>query len=139
MGERPNLGVPFGADGPWLAAILNVLHDVHDLLDARLPAEEGPVRVSEPAPGASTSVPVSEPGRDEPPARAEPAAEPAPDPVPDDDEDEGLPDPPPRAGRGSGLEAWQAFADAAGVGYPEGARRDDIVEACVEAGVIPPD
>ena len=51
--ERPALGTPFGADGPWLAEIVNVLNDVYDLLDARLPQNDnskGPVPISEPAP-----------------------------------------------------------------------------------------
>lgn len=137
MGARPQLGTPFGTDGPWLQAILDVLHDVYDLLDARLQqpqadAGKGPVRISEPAP-------------DRPPGESQPVTEPAPDAPPDaDDEDpepveepaRDLPEPPPRHGRGSGLEAWQAFADAAGVTYPAEASRADIIAVCEHAGVI---
>lgn len=44
-------------------------------------------------------------------------------------DDSGLP---PKAGRGSGLEAWQKYADDNGITYAEGATRDDII-AAVEA------
>jgi len=137
--NRPSLDTGFGVEGPWLAEIANVLSDLHDLLDARLPQPQddtgkGPVRISEPAP-------------DRPPAQAEPVAEPAPDePAEEDPErvtepapnlpDRPLPDPPRRHGRGSGVEAWQAFADAAGVTYPADASRADIIAACEHAGVI---
>lgn len=36
---------------------------------------------------------------------------------------------PPRAGKGSGLEAWQTYADDKGIAYPEGATRDEIIAA----------
>lgn len=36
---------------------------------------------------------------------------------------------PPRAGKGSGLEAWQKFADDNQISYPEGASRDEIIAA----------
>lgn len=143
---RPALGTPFGADGPWLAAILDVLNDLHDLLDDRLSKADAsgePVRVEEPAPQSEpvTAVPVQEPA----PVRA-------PD-VPDPDEDEDnaglvevtepdpaaekvLPPPPPRAGRGSGLDPWRAFADDVKVPYSPNDGRDDIIAACVRAGVI---
>ncbi len=144
--ERPALGTPFGTDGPWLAAILDVLGDLHDLLDARLPAAASAVRpVSEPAtarPGREV-VPVSEPAPDNTPAGPEP--EPDVDEEPQTEEPqisepepaEGLPEPPPRAGRGSSLKAWQTFADRAGVEVPEGASRDDVIVACELAEVIP--
>lgn len=143
--ERSALGTPFGTDGPWLAAILGALDDLHDLLDDRLPkapASGEPVQVNEPAP------PVK-------PARAVPVREPAPVVSPEvpkgDDEAEGEPvevtepapaskppllSPPPRAGRGSGLDAWQAFATLADVEHSTGIGRDDIIAACELAGVI---
>lgn len=144
---RPNLGTPFGTDGPWLAAILDTLGDIADLLDARLltpasadggePASAGPVRISEPAPSRrpdKKATPVSEPDADEPPASDddEPVevTEPAPDTRPS------LPPPPPRHGKGSGLDAWQAFANLARVHYESDAKRDDIIDACIRAKVI---
>jgi hypothetical protein len=142
--ERPALGNPFGVDGPWFAAILDVLGDLHDLLDARLPRpdQEGATRVTEPVPSAVPpgAVPVSEPAPDKPPVEAQPVTEPAPDrePEPDDEpEKAALPDPPPRSGRRSGLVAWQAFADTAQVPYGPDDSRDDIIAACVTAKVIP--
>jgi predicted component of type VI protein secretion system len=141
--------MPFGTDGPWLAAILDVLNDLHDLIEARLPAAQGgePSPVAEPAPEAT-------------PANAVPVAEPAPARAPetpdgDNDEDEQpeptpveitepapadppapQPDSPPTRGKGSGLEAWQAYATAVGVSYPADATRNDIIAACREAGVL---
>ena len=47
-------------------------------------------------------------------------------------------EPPPRAGRGSSATAWQRFADANGVQVAEGASQRDIIAACEQAGVIPP-
>jgi hypothetical protein len=44
---------------------------------------------------------------------------------------------PPRSGRGSGLDAWQAFAVDHDVEFPDGASRDEIIAACERAGVIP--
>lgn len=149
---RPNLGVPFGTDGPWLAALMDVVSDLYDLLDARLPApapadggeraSAGPVRISEPAPDRRPqreATPVSEPGVDKPPAVDEDdtdgdaveVTEPAPDDRPS------LPPPPPRRGKGSGIDAWQAFANLAKVKYGPDASRDDIADACERAGVIP--
>lgn len=147
---RPQLGTPFGADGPWLAAILDTLGDIADMLDARLPQPAtagggpgGPVPVSEPDPNRPPSPeaqPVSEPTPDRPDGDgdgdedddrdgSEPVkvSEPAPD----------LPPPPPRSGRGSGLDAWQAFANVAKVTYPADAKREHIIAACINAGVIP--
>ncbi len=126
--DRSALGVPFGADGPWLAAILGVLDELHELLGQRLPVADGPMRVSEPAPdqGPERAVPVSEPPQDEPPQDDEPVrvTEPA-------------PDPPPRAGRGASAEAWRAWANSLAVAIPDGAGRDDIIAACEQAGVLP--
>ena len=132
---RPSLGAPFGVEGPWLAEIVNVLSDLHDLLDARLPqpqadAEKGPVRISEPAPDRPPAEPVSEPAPDGPPETIDDEPEPVTEPAPD------LPQPPPRTGHGSGLKAWQAFADAAGVTYPAEASRADIIAVCERTGVI---
>jgi len=45
-----------------------------------------------------------------------------------DGEEEALPQPA-RAGRGSSLEAWQAYADARGIEYANDATRDDIIAA----------
>lgn len=53
----------------------------------------------------------------------------APDPVPA----------PPRAGRGSGLEAWLRFAEAHGVGVDSDMSRDDVIAACEAAGVTTPE
>ncbi|MEV2239520.1 hypothetical protein [Micromonospora sp. NPDC049891] len=134
---------PYGMDGPILAEILTVLCDVYDMLDARLPQ---PATADGGGPGGP--VPVSEPDPDRPPSpEVRPVAEPASDkPDTDDDEDEpvkvseptpDLPPPPPRSGKGSGLDAWQAFANVAKVTYPADAGRADIIAACIEAGVIP--
>ncbi len=135
---RPRPAVQaYTADGPVLTAILDVLGDLYDLLDTRLPeasAEDAGSRVvpvSEPAPAGPPvpAAPVSEPAPDGPPAEQEPDDEP--------EAAEELPEPPPRAGRGSGLEAWQAWADLAGVTYPDGASRADIIAACEDAKVLP--
>jgi hypothetical protein len=143
--QRPQLGTPFGTEGPWLAAILDVLGDVHDLLEQRLPqAQKGPVRVTEPAPAPARPavVPVSEPAPDVPPDQAQPVTEPNPDDEPNPDGTAAeprrdLPEPPPRSGRGAGLKAWQRFADLAGVTYEPADSRDDVIAACELAGVIP--
>jgi hypothetical protein len=47
-----------------------------------------------------------------------------------DDTDE--PVRPPESGKGSGLEAWEAYADALGVEYEYGANRDEIIAAVAE-------
>jgi hypothetical protein len=118
--QRPALAV-FGTDGPLLAAIVDALCDLHDLLDERLPAPSGaasggPVRISEPAPAV-------------PPPNTTSVSEPAPDSQP-------LPEPPPRAGRGSSLPAWAGWATTAGVTVTDGMSRDDIITACQTAGVL---
>lgn len=120
----------FTGDGPILVAIHDVLADLHDLLDARLPRNDGgPVRISEPAP----------PG---PPARAVPVSEPAPD-GPREDDDEAiaepapdLPEPPPRVGRGSSQPAWLKWAELAGVAVTGDMTRDQIIDACLSAGAL---
>ncbi|MFI7608789.1 hypothetical protein ACIBTV_27265 [Micromonospora sp. NPDC049366] len=43
---------------------------------------------------------------------------------------------PPRSGRGSGLDAWQTFAKAAGLEFADDATRDDIIAAAEKAGAI---
>jgi hypothetical protein len=43
--------------------------------------------------------------------------------------------PPPMSGTGSGKEAWAAYAARNDVEVPEGAKRDDILEALQAAGV----
>jgi hypothetical protein len=45
---------------------------------------------------------------------------------------------PPRSGKGSGKEAWAAYADSLGVDVPGDASRDDIVAHLVERGLIEP-
>lgn len=137
---RPSLGTPFGTDGPWLAAIADVLGDLYDLIDERLPKPqqyEVTVAAKQPAPDvAPKAIPVSEPAPDIPGRPAGPVSEPAPDEPDDDEEPDTLPAPPPRSGRGSGLPAWRAFADAAGVDYDDTDSRDDIIVACELAEVI---
>ncbi len=63
------LGTPATADGPWLAAILDRLDDLHHLLDGRLPKQAA-------APAAEGTVELREPARaaEEPEAAEEPAA-----------------------------------------------------------------
>jgi hypothetical protein len=146
--ERPRLGTPIGVDGPWLKAILDVLADLHDLLESRLPQPNKgggePAPVAEPAPHhkPGKAVPIREPAPVAPPKRdddeddeggpvevTEPAPAPSPDPEP-------LPPPPPRAGRGASEPAWRTYAELVGVTVPDGAGRDDIIAACEAAGVI---
>jgi hypothetical protein len=43
---------------------------------------------------------------------------------------------PPRAGAGSGREAWVKFAESRGVHVEDEDKRDDIIQALAEAGVI---
>lgn len=42
--------------------------------------------------------------------------------------------PPPRAGAGSGRDAWVSYAESVGVTVPDGASRDEIVQAVQDAG-----
>ncbi|MEV8394828.1 MULTISPECIES: hypothetical protein [unclassified Streptomyces] len=43
---------------------------------------------------------------------------------------------PPRSGRGSGVEAWRAFAEQHDVEVAADASREDIIAACEAAGVV---
>jgi len=43
---------------------------------------------------------------------------------------------PPRSGRGSGIEAWRAFAEQNGVGVDSDMSREDIIAAAEAAGVV---
>jgi hypothetical protein len=43
---------------------------------------------------------------------------------------------PSRSGRGSGLDAWRAFAESRGVAVDADMSRDDIIAACERAGVV---
>jgi hypothetical protein len=43
---------------------------------------------------------------------------------------------PPRGGAGASTEAWSSFAAALGQVVPEGAKRDEIVEQLITAGLI---
>lgn len=45
-------------------------------------------------------------------------------------------DAPPRAGAGSGREAWAEFAAAHGVTVGDDLSRNEIIEACEQAGVV---
>lgn len=138
MGEgRAHLPQPFTADGPFLLAILDRLDDIHALLADRLPVPNGgePVEVQEPAPpaGPPGAVPVSEPAPVGPPAGGEDAE---PVEVEEEDPEPARPEPPRRAGAGSGRTAWAEYAQRVGVEYPDRASRDEIIAACVAAGVI---
>jgi hypothetical protein len=42
---------------------------------------------------------------------------------------------PPQGGAGSGRDVWAQYAAAKGVSVPEGATRDEIIDACKKAGV----
>lgn len=42
--------------------------------------------------------------------------------------------PPPKAGPGSGVDAWAGYAAEVGVQVEEGAKRDEIVQALADAG-----
>jgi hypothetical protein len=53
----------------------------------------------------------------------------------DDGSGDGRDGVPPRAGRGSGKEAWAAYAAEHEVEVADGASRDDIIAACEAAGV----
>lgn len=43
---------------------------------------------------------------------------------------------PPRSGRGSGVDAWRAFAEQHDVEVAADASREDIIAACEAAGVV---
>lgn len=49
-----------------------------------------------------------------------------------------VPKPPPRSGRGSGLDTWQTFATHHGVDVPADADRETIIAACQRAGLVDP-
>lgn len=53
----------------------------------------------------------------------------------DDGEDEASDGPPPKSGRGSGLDAWKAYAAAHDVEVPDGVSKDDLITALESAGV----
>lgn len=111
-GGRSDLGAPAGLDGPWLAAILDVLDDMSKtLVDIR--DQQGGAAFREP-------VKIQEPAPDLPP-HVEAATAVA---------------PPARAGRGASADAWRAWADHANVTVPDGASRADIIAACEQAGVL---
>ena len=63
-------------------------------------------------------------------AEEEALPEPEPEPEPEDVEE------PPRGGPKASKAVWLKFAAAKGVEVPDSASRDDIVAACVAAGVI---
>lgn len=91
------------------------------------------------------------PGSDVPPEVAEQIGEHAWESDTDPDGDEpgrvGFEDPrtqqpgeaPPRSGRGSGVEAWRAFAEQNEVEVAADASREDIIAACEQAGVVEPE
>lgn len=64
----------------------------------------------------------------------EPAPEPEPEPV-----QPGPDGQPPRSGRGSGRDAWAAYAAARGLDVPDDASRDEIIAAVDEADAPEPD
>lgn len=45
-------------------------------------------------------------------------------------------EPPPRSGRGSGVEAWRSYAEANGVGIDSEMSREQIIGALEQQGVI---
>jgi hypothetical protein len=45
---------------------------------------------------------------------------------------------PPRSGKGSGIDAWEAYAAVHGVHPHPGAERAEIIAACEQAGLIDP-
>lgn len=48
-------------------------------------------------------------------------------------------EPPPRSGRGSGVEAWRTWAEAHGVDTDDEMSRDDVIAACEQFGVVEPE
>lgn len=126
-----------------LGELVSAVDRLTVMLRDRLPSPEGQrpvtglVRLTEPdRPAAPDKVSKRVPGRLVEPAVPAPVplVEPNPDPEP---EPRVVPDPPPRAGRGSSLTAWQAWADQAGVPYGLDDKRDDIIAAAVGAGLLP--
>jgi hypothetical protein len=130
--QRPSVA-SFTADGPALAAILDVLCDLYDLFDERLPRPPADARDSEAVVRLTEPATAPQPADDTAPVEPDTAVTAA----VDTPARAAVAKPPPRVGRGSGLEAWQWFADAAGVHYPAGASRSDVIAACVAAKVIP--
>ncbi|MGA5869257.1 hypothetical protein [Streptomyces cinereoruber] len=47
--------------------------------------------------------------------------------------------PPPRSGRGSGIDAWRKYAEDNGVEYDTHASREEIIAAAEQAGLIEPE
>lgn len=43
--------------------------------------------------------------------------------------------PPPKAGKGSGMDAWTAYAHSYGVPVPDGMKRDELVNALAQRGI----
>ncbi len=151
--DRSTLGAPLGVDGPWLAAILDALDEIACLLRVRLPGGDPvePNDLAQPWMTERIQAEASQPEQDRPAeSKPEPVKvqEPAPDNAPtveatpatetaDDDANADSPPPPPnRQGRGSSAEAWTAWAEQAGVAVPDGATRNDIIAACIRAGVL---
>lgn len=62
-----------------------------------------------------------------------------PEPPPDGTAGDEPPEAPPRSGRGSGEDAWRAFAQKLEVVVPDGTSRDDIIGYLEERGLIPSD
>lgn len=154
--DRSALGQPMGVDGPWLAAILTALDDIHATLGQiynRLPGGQAvepndlasfgreqtstPRKVQEPAPDDAPTIDeaLNTPAvtRDIEPGDPGTSTEGVTDAEADSVE---RPAPPARAGRGSSAEAWRTWATNAGVTVPDDASRDDIIAACERAGVL---
>lgn len=117
-----------------LGELLNVVGDLAQVLRDRLPQLQrgepvtGSIRLTEPAtpvplPAEGASTQLVEPAPSDGPMLAEPESV------------EARPTPP-RSGRGSGLDPWRTFADLHQVQYAPEASRDDIIAACVRAGLI---
>lgn len=126
-----------------LGELVSAVDRLTVMLRDRLPSPEGQqpvvgsVRLTEPdRPATPDKVSKRVSGRLVEPAVPAPAplVEPEPEPAP---EPRVVPDPPPRAGRGSSLTAWQTWANRAGVPYGPDDKRDDIIAAAVRAKVLP--
>lgn len=83
--------------------------------------EEG--EADEPLGSSAPAAPVT-PTAPSAPAAAAPAPAPATEP--------GIP---PKKGKGSGVEAWRAYADAKGFDIDADVKREDIIHALTEAGI----